>query len=226
MPVRAGAMKAQLEKPLTAMLIGEHTLLRAFLRAWLGRFNRMRVVAEAETAHQATALVQKWKPSLVLMDFDSVAGTNLEMLTTLRTSFPRVKVIIYFAQTHDHYAIKLIRAGAAGFVLKSAESEDMEAAIRTVLSGGVYLSSKFLQSFGTAVLREGVPDKEGKALSPRQAEILKLIALGLSTKAVAFELKISPKTVDVHKKLLMQRLGVQSITALVKYAIRSGLVPA
>jgi len=226
-PRRAATpFRALPEKPPTVILNGEHTLLRAFLRAWLGRFNRMRVVAEAGTAKQTLELVHQFKPTLVLMDFDTVQGASLEVLTALRTGYPRVKVIIYFAHSHDNIAIRLIRAGASGFVLKSAESEDMEAAIRTVLSGGVYLSSEFLKSFGTAVQREGVPDREGKTLSPRQAEILKLIALGLSTKAVAFELKISSKTVDVHRKALLTRLGVQSTTGLVKYAIRSGLVPA
>jgi DNA-binding NarL/FixJ family response regulator len=210
----------------TVLLIGEHALLRAFLRSWLARFNRLRVVAEADSAKQTMEYVQKFKPNLVLMDFDTLQAASLEVLTKIKTDFPRVKVIIYFAYSNDHTAIKLIRAGAAGFVVKSAESEDMESAIKTVLGGGVYLSSVFLKSLGTAVLRDGVPDKEGKSLSPRQAEILKLIALGLSTKAVAFELKISAKTVDVHKRVLMNRLGVQSTTGLVKHAIRSGLVPA
>lgn len=224
----AGAPPAPIvrERPLTALLSGQHTLLRAFLRAWLTRFNRMRVVGEAQTARQTIELVQNLRPTLVLIDFDTLDNTNLEVLAALRAGFPRVKVIIYFAHTHDHVAIRLIRAGASGFVLKSAESEDMEAAIRTVLSGGVYLSSDFLKSFGSSVMRDGVPDKDGNALSPRQAEILKLIALGLSTKAVAFELKISAKTVDVHRKALLARVGVRGTTELVKYAIRTGLVPA
>jgi DNA-binding NarL/FixJ family response regulator len=200
--------------------------LRAFLRAWLTRFNRIRVVAESNNAKQTMELVQKHKPDLVLMDFDTIAGNGLEVLTKIRMGFSKVKVIIYFAHSHDNFAIKLIRAGAAGFVVKNAESEDMESAIKTVISGGVYLSSEFLKSLGTAALRDGVPDKDGKTLSPRQAEILKLIALGLTTKAVAYELKISAKTVDVHKQILSKRLGVTSTTGLVKYAIRSGLVPA
>jgi len=213
-------------KPGTVILIGEHTLLRAFLRSWLSRFNRLRVVAEADNAKAVMDLVRKHRPTLVLMDFDTLQGASLDILTKLRAGYPTVKVIIYFAHSNDQLAIKLIRGGAAGFVVKSAESEDMESAIKTVLSGGVYLSPQFLGSLGTAVLREGVPDKDGKLLSPRQAEILKLIALGLSTKAVAFELKISAKTVDVHKQVLMKRLGTQSTTGLVKHAIRSGLVPA
>ena len=170
--------------------------------------------------------MQKHKPALVLMDFDSFQDANLELLTKLRLHFPLVKVIIYFAASDEDFAIKVIRAGAAGFVLKSAESEDMERAIKTVMSGGVYLSPGFLQSLGTAISKEGIADKHGELLSPRQAEIFKLMALGLSTKAVAFELKISAKTVDVHKQAFMRRLGLKSMVGLVKYAIRSGLVPA
>jgi two-component system response regulator NreC len=223
---RAGGTGVRPVQPVSVVLIGEHNLLRAFLRAWLTRFNRMQVVGEATNGRETMEVVLKCKPSLALMDFDTLQTSCLDVLTKLRMSFPRVKVIIYFAHTHDAFAIKLIRAGAAGFVLKSAESEDMESAIKTVMSGGVYLSSSFLKSFGTAVLRDGVPDKDGKTLSPRRAEVLKLIALGMSTKAVAFELKISAKTVDVHRQTLMKRLGVASTTGLVKYAIRSGLVPA
>ncbi len=213
-------------KASSLLLIGEHTLLRAFLRAWLGRFDGMRVVAEADDVKHTMQLVRRHKPSLVLMDFDTIQGASLEVLTRIRAEHPGVKVIIYFAYSHDQFTIKLIRAGAAGYVVKSAGSEEMENAIKTVIGGGVYLSPGFLRSLGTAVLREGLPDKEGKTLSPRQAEILKLVALGLTTKAVAYELKISAKTVDVHKQVLMKRLGVQSTTGLVRYAIRSGVVPA
>ena len=209
----------------TVLLNGEHALLRAFLRAWLNRFNRLHVVAEASNAKQALELVHKHRPALVLMDFDTFHGANLELLAKIRTDFPRVKVIIYFAKTDDDFAIKVIRAGAAGFVLKSADSEDMERAIKTVMDGGVYLSPGFLKSLGTAVARDGVIDKDGKRLSPRQAEILKLIGLGLSTKEAAHALKISAKTVDVHKQVLLKRIGGKSTFALVKYAIQSGLVP-
>jgi two-component system response regulator NreC len=210
----------------TVLLNGEHALLRAFLRAWLGRFNYLRVVAESGDAKQAFELVQKHRPSLLLMDFDTLEGASMDLLVRIRTNFPKIKVIIYFSESSADFSVKVIRAGAAGFVLKSADSEDMERAINTVMSGGVYLSPGFLRSLGTAVSREGIYDDRGKALSPRQAEVLKLIALGGSTKAIAFELKISAKTVDVHKQALMTRLGLKSTVSLVKYAIRSGVVPA
>ena len=193
------------------------------MRAWLSRFSDLRVEAESTDASHAVELVKKHKPSLVLMDFDTLQAASLEVLSMIRSAHPLVKVIIYFAYSNDQVAIKVIRAGAAGFVVKNAESEDMETAIRTVMEGGVYLSAEFLKSLSSV---EGITDSSGKALSPRQAEILKLIGLGLSTKAVAFELKISAKTVDVHKQALMNRCGVKSTTELVKYAIRSGVVPA
>jgi DNA-binding NarL/FixJ family response regulator len=205
------------------LICGEHTLLRAFLRAWMDRFDSLQVVAESSSAAQTLELTAKHKPALVLMDFDTLQASSMEVLSKLGDNFPDVKVIIYFAYSNDNFAIKVIRAGAAGFVVKSADSEDMESAIKTVMGGGVYLSAEFLQSVGSA---KGVSDKDGKALSPRQEEILKLVALGLSTKAIAFDLKISAKTVDVHKQVLMARLGVKSITEIIKYAIRSGIVPA
>jgi len=186
----------------------------------------MRVVAEANDGVQTLELARKVKPSLILMDFDTIQEASLEILASIRKDFPNVKVIVFFSHTSDQLAIRLIRAGADGFVVKSADSADMQSAIETVIGGGVYLSSEFLRSLGTAVLRDGIPDKDGKTLSPRQVEILKDVAKGLSTKAVAYELKISPKTVDVHKRVLMKRLGINSTTDLVKYAIRAGMVAA
>ncbi len=210
----------------TVLLNGEHALLRAFLRGWLSRFDKLHVVAEAGNASQAMKLVGKYKPALVLIDFDTLEGASLELLTQIRVGFPGIKVIIYFAYTSDDFAIKVVRAGASGFVLKSAESEDMERAIKTVMNGGVYLSPGFLKSLGTPVSRKGVYDKAGKILSPRLAEILKLTALGLSTQATAIELKISAMTAGSQKKILMTRLGIDSQAGLIKYAIKSGLVPA
>ncbi len=143
------------------LLSSEYALLRVFLRAWLSRFDKLRVVAEASNAKQTMDLVQKHKPSLVLMDFDTLQVASLEVLNRIRLGFPKVKVIIYFAHINDNFAIKLIRAGAAGFVLKDAGSEDMEIAIKTVLSGGFYLSPGFLKSLGTAGLRKGFPRRGG-----------------------------------------------------------------
>ena len=208
------------------VVTGEHTLLRVFVGAWLREFEDLKVVAESNNAHHTHALILKHKPALVLMDFDTLLDSSLDQLTKMRLEFPKVKVIIYFAHAHTNFAIKVIRAGASGYVLKSANSKDMDSAIRTVMSGGVYLSPDFLKSVGTLALNEGVPDKQGKMLSERQTEVFKLLALGLSTKAIAFELKISGKTVDVHKQVLMDRIGVKSVVGLVKYAIKTGLVPA
>ena len=203
------------------LIVGEHTLLRAFLRAWLARFKDLQVVAEANSAKQTLELVAKHKSALVLMDFDTLQSASLDVLTKIRVAFPEVKVIIYFAYTHDNVAIKVIRAGAAGFVVKSSDSKEMESAIKTVLGGGIYLSPEFFQAVGTA---EGITDIMGKVLSPRQAEVLKLIALGLSTKAIAFELKISGKTVDVHKLALVARLGLKNTSELFRYSVAAGLV--
>jgi DNA-binding NarL/FixJ family response regulator len=208
------------------VVTGEHALMRVFVRAWLKQFEGLQVVAESNNGHHTHSMVQKYKPALVLMDFDTLLDSSVEMLTKMRHEFPKVKVIIYFAHTHKNFAIKAIRAGAVGYVLKSANSEDMDIAIRTVMSGGVYLSADFLKTVGTVALRDGVLDKHGKLLSERQAEIFRLFALGLSTKAIAFELKISAKTVDVHKQALMARLGTTTIVGLAKYAIKHGLVPA
>lgn len=205
----------------SVLLIGEHNLLLAFLKAWLLRFKDLHVVAESSQAKQTLALVLRHRPALILMDFDTLEAASLDVLAKIRVSLPRAKVIIYFAYANDNVAISVIRAGAAGFVLKNSTSAEMENAIRTVMRGGVYLSPEFLNSVGTV---QGISDLKGKALSGRQAEVLKLVALGLSTKAIAFELKISGKTVDVHKQALVSRLGLKDSSELFKYSVAAGMV--
>src|SRR5688572_22233917 len=143
-------------KPIPALLVGEHALLRAFLLAWMNRFDSIHVVAEAAGVDETLDQVHKHRPVLVLIDFESLQSSSTEVLTKLRATYPKIKVIIYFATTHDQTAVQLIRAGAAGFVIKSASSEDMETAIKTVVGGGVYLSPEFLKSLGTGALKQGV----------------------------------------------------------------------
>ena len=206
-------------KKKSVLLIGEHPLLRAFLRAWLVRFKDLEVVAESDDAKHALALVAKNTPSLVLMDFDTLQSASLDVLTKMRISFPKIKVIIFFA-SQDQVAVKIIRAGADGFVVKSSGSAEMENAIKTVMAGGVYLSQEFLRSVG---LTESLTDIKGKPLSPRQNEILKLVALGMTTKAIGFELKISGKTVDVHKQAIVSRLGLKNSSELFRYSVSAGL---
>ena len=179
------------------------------------------MVADSGQAKQALALVKAHKPALVMMDFDTLQGIHLDILARIRTGFPAVKVIIYFAHVQADAAFKVIRAGASGFVLKSAGAEEMENAIRTVLKGGVHLSPEFLHSVGKG---EGIMDAQGKALSARQAQVLRLLAQGLSTRALAVELQISAKTVDVHKQALVKRLGLKNSAELPSYSIRAGLL--
>ena len=137
-----------------------------------------------------------------------------------------MKVIIYFAYTNDDIAINVIRAGADGFVLKSAASEDMQQAIKTVMSGGVYLSPGFLRSFAADVLSTAIVDKTGKNLGRRLTRILKLTALGLSGRAIAMELKINTQSVSNDQKILMKRMGLESNQAIADYVFKKGLRPA
>ncbi len=140
-------------KPVAVVLIGEHALLRAFVRAWLGRFDGLRVVGETAVAKETLDLVRRHRAALVLMDYDMLRDRSLALLAELRVSFPLVKVIIYFAPASDRVAMELLGAGAAGFVVKSAQSEEMQTAIVTVLEGGVYVSPAFLKSVATAGVR-------------------------------------------------------------------------
>lgn len=221
----AGDRRPMPPKPLTVLLSGDHVLLRAFLRAWLSRFNRMHVVAEAVGVRDTMACVRKYRPALILLDFESHQLGSIELLRKVRLGYPRVKVIVYFANSNEAFAIRLIRAGASGFVVKSSESEDMERAIRTVMSGGVYLSSEFLKSIGTSALH-GIPDSAGRMLSARQVALLKLMGVGLSLQAMALGLKRTRIQLKSDITSLMKRLDTRSHAATARYAVAAGLIPA
>ena len=213
-------------KLVTVVLVGEHALLRDLLHTWFSRFDNVQVVADAAGGKQAMDMMRRHKPTLVMMDFDTVEAANLKLLAKLRKNFPNIKVIVFFDHARTNLSLRLLRSGATGFVVKSARAENMERAIKTVISGGIYISPEFLKSFGMNSLLKWIPDKRGIMLSPRQAKLLMLMAIGLSRTTVAAEMQVSVKAVLAYKKVLMNRLGLRTTAMLVRHAIRSGLVPA
>lgn len=213
-------------KLVTVVIVGEHALLRDLMHSWFSRFDNVQVVADASGGKQAMEMMRKHRPTLVMMDFDTEEAANLKLLARIHKGFPQVKVIVFFDHARTNLSLRLLRSGAAGFVVKSTRAEGMARAIKTVISGGIYISPEFLQSFGMTSLAKWIPAKRGIMLTPRQAKLLMLMAIGLSRTTVAAEMRVSLKTVLAYKRVLMNRLGVRTTSSLVRNAIRSGLVPA
>ena len=210
--------------PTRVLIADDHALVRAGIRALAERIKGVEVIAEAGNGDEAVKLIKELKPDLVLLDISMPETSGFGVLAQQANEFPDVRVIVLTVHEAEAYAIRALREGAAGFLLKSAASFELEQAIETVTRGETYispeLSKKSLLEYG-----KGSTDRARLgSLSPRQFEILKLIAEGASTKEKARRLNISVKTVESHRAELMARLNIHDVAGLVRFAIKMGLV--
>jgi DNA-binding NarL/FixJ family response regulator len=220
-------------KPTRVLLAEDHALVRAGIRALLQNLTGIEVVAEAGDGREALRLIKTYQPDLVLMDI-AMAGLNgLEATARVTKEFPGVRVIVLSMHSTEEYVAQALRAGAAGYLLKDAAATELELAVTAVARGETYLSPAVSKHVIASYLRRaGGADAGGDEetpspvalLTPRQREILQLIAEGHSTKEIAATLHLSVKTVETHRMQLMGRLDVHDVAGLVRYAIRIGLV--
>jgi DNA-binding NarL/FixJ family response regulator len=211
--------------PIRVLLADDHALVRAGIRALTGNIAGVEVVAEAVDGREALELVKKHEPDVVLMDI-SMAGLNgLEAAARLAKDHPDVRVIILSAHSNEEYVCQALRAGAAGYLLKDAGTAELDIAIKAVARGETYLSPAISKQVIADYMRR-VSGESGslELLTPRQREILQLIAEGQTTKQIANTLHISVKTVETHRMQLMDRLDIRDVPGLVRFAIRMGLV--
>jgi len=210
--------------PVRIVLADDHVLLRAGLRKLLETIEGVTVAGEADDGLALLALATELQPDMVLMDI-AMPGNGLEAAARLAKSMPRTKVLILSMHQSEEYVRQALKSGASAYLLKDAAPVELELAIRAVLRGETYLSpavSRGVVSDYVQRLREA-PDA-GSGLTPRQTEVLQLIAEGLSTKDIARRLDLSVKTVETHRTQLMRQLDIHEIAGLVRYAMRIGLV--
>lgn len=208
------------------LIADDHALLRAGVRALLLTIPNVEVVAEANDGRDALELVAAFKPDLLLMDIAMPNMNGLAAAERVTASFPEVRIIFLSMHANEELVGQAIRAGASGYLLKNADSAELEFAIKAVLSGETYLTpavSKQMMSSYRQMLT-GDQATRSTPLTARQTEILQLIAEGHSTKEISGALKISVKTVETHRSQLMDRLDIHDIPGLVRYALRIGLV--
>jgi len=208
------------------MLADDHALVRAGLRSLLEKMVAVEVIAEAGDGREAIELIQKHQPQVVLMDVAMPGLNGLEAVARVTKEFPTVKVIILSMHANEEYVLQALRAGASGYLLKDAAVAELELALQAVGRSETYLSPRISKPVIDSYLeRLGNQRAPLDRLTPRQREIVQLIAEGKSTKEIAFLLKVSVKTVEAHRAQLMERLGIHEVAGLVRYAMRVGLVP-
>lgn len=212
-------------RPVRIVLADDHILLRAGLRKLLESIDGVTVVGEADDGLALLQLATELQPDLVLLDISMPGLNGLEAAARLAKSKPHTKVLMLSMHHSEEYVRQALKSGASAYLLKDAAPVELELAIRAVLRGETYLSSAVshgVVSDYVQRLREE-PDSAG-GLTPRQTEVLQLIAEGLSTKDIARRLDLSVKTIETHRTQLMKQLGIHEIAGLVRHAMRIGLV--
>ncbi|MBI4780733.1 MAG: response regulator transcription factor [Oscillatoriophycideae cyanobacterium NC_groundwater_1537_Pr4_S-0.65um_50_18] len=212
-------------RPYRVLIVDNHAMVRAGFRALLQSLEDIEVVGEAGDGREALRLVALHQPAIVLMDIAMPDMNGLEATARLKKEFLDVRVIILSMHANEEYVYQALRAGAMGYLLKDGGTSELELAIQAITHGETYLSptvsKHVINDYMRRVSTESNPIEQ---LTPRQREILQLIAGGKSTKEIAEALYISVKTVETHRMQLMDRLDIHDVAGLVRYAIRTGLV--
>lgn len=213
-------------KSTRVILADDHALVRAGIRSLLEKIPSVSVIAEAGDGREALALVKKHQPTVVLMDIAMPELNGLEAVARIKKDFPGVKVIILSMHVNEEYVRQAFRAGASGYLLKDGTVAEMELAIEAVRSGGTFLSPRVSKCVIENYFEgTGSGSSSLEHLTPRQREILQLIAEGKSTKEIAYVLGLSIKTIEAHRAQLMDKLDIHDVPGLVRYAMHVGLVP-
>jgi len=222
------------EQPIRVLIVDDHAVLRAGLRMLLDAQPDIVVVGEAETAEQAMALDLQRKPDVMIMDLTlpdrpggpSTMPSGLEAIRRIKARRPQARVLALTMHDDEGYLRAVLEAGGAGYVLKRAADTELLSAIRAVWRGGTYLHPEHASLLlGLAPANsEQETDDSYEELSPREQQVLRLIALGHTNQQVADRLGLSVKTVETYKSRLMGKLGLTGRAALVRYALQRGLL--
>jgi DNA-binding NarL/FixJ family response regulator len=211
--------------PIRVLLADDHALFRAGVRKLLQSFPGLEVVGEAADGYEALQLSGAHRPDVLLMDIGMPGLNGVEAAARLTRESTRPRVVILSMHTGEEHVLRAIRAGAAGYLLKDASPAELESAVRTVARGDIYLSPAVSRYVVDDYLRRAAGDSSPlDRLTARQREVLQLIAEGNTTKAIAARLGLSVKTVETHRAQLMERLDTHDIPALVRLAVRLGVV--
>jgi two-component system, NarL family, response regulator NreC len=207
--------------PVQIVLADDHEVVREGLRALLER-QGFQIVGEASDGREAVRLVEKTEPQIAILDLAMPLLNGVDATRQICRISPRTKTILLTMYREDQYVLEALRAGVAGYILKTKAAKDLVQAISQVSTGTVYLSPEVSQTLIDAYRTDLKPAAE--PLTAREREVLQLVAEGKTTKEVASVLGISVKTADSHRTHLMRKLDIHDTAGLVRYAIRMGLV--
>lgn len=211
---------------LRILLADDHVLVRAGIRALIEGVEAQTIVAEASNGREAVALAKAHRPDLVVMDITMSEMNGIEAGAQIRADTPAARVLMLSMHTSEEFVRRAMKSGASGYLVKDSAPLELQLAIAAVMRGEIYLSSRISRHLVSGM--DGAASPKGEAplesLTARHREVLQMIAEGKSTKAMAFVLKVSVKTIETHRAALMDRLGIHDLAGLVIYAVRHKLV--
>jgi DNA-binding NarL/FixJ family response regulator len=203
------------------LLADDHLLVRAGLRALLDAMPDVEVVAEVGDGEAAVVAIRELVPDVALVDIAMPGMTGLAVLHDIGPAYP-TRILLLSMYDNDEYVLAAIHGGAAGYLLKHSAVGELSLALAAVHQGETYFSPRVSSKIARALV--GGADPAGAGLTPRQTEVLRLVALGQSSKEIARTLDLSLKTVETHRAQLMDRLDIHDLASLVRYALRVGLI--
>lgn len=209
------------------LLADDHAVLRAGLRLLLTGQNEFEVVAEASTGSEALSLAERLQPDLILLDLSMPGIGGIDVLPAMRKIAPSAKILILTMHDDPQYLRQALKQGASGYVLKKAADAELISAIRAVLRGEMYVHPSMTRVLLEDILPEtkfSSADLTWASLSEREQEVLKMVALGHTSAEIADQLSLSAKTVETYRARGMEKLGLRTRAALVKFALQEGLI--
>jgi len=212
-------------KPVRILIADDHRLVRAGIRALLEGIPGVTIVGEADNGRDAIAMARAEKPALVVMDISMKELNGIEATARLKAEFAEMRVLILSMHTTEDFVRRALTAGASGYLVKDSAPLELEMAIGAVMRGENYISSRVSRHLVARLAEGAVPGQSSiDSLTPRQREILQLVAEGKVNKQIAADLCISIKTVEKHRQQVMNKLNIHDVAGLTRYAIARGII--
>jgi len=213
-----------MKKPIKIVIVDDHQLVRFTLKWKLEEESELSVVGEAEDGIMAMEQVAELKPDLVIMDITMPNLNGIEATRRIKENLPEIKVVAFSMHADQNHVVEMLKAGADGYLHKDSAFEELMPCVKSVMKGQVYLSPRITGTIIQDYLANKVKGVTVYTLlTSREREVLQLLAEGRSTKETAALLFLSAKTVETHRKHIMEKLDIDNLAELVKYAIREGL---
>src|SRR5580700_3558206 len=213
--------------PFGVLLVDDHKIMRVGIQAILGRAEDFRVVGEAETGTDAVQFVKKYRPDMVLMDIGLPGLNGVETTAEILRHHPDCRVVVLSMYDNEHSVVGAIRSGARAFILKRASDTDLVDALRIVARGGSYLSPQVSDRLLSRIQKGDLESKPAGAalevLSPRELQVLRMVADGKTSKEIAVMLDLREQTVRSYRKTMMKKLRVSNVAGLMQLAFATGL---